>query len=120
MIGASELMSKKSLNEIFKSLSNAPFNIDCSTAEGSIFAAEIVTFLQATDWTIYETTMTCGGDFVELEFTKRGQSFFLSFEHCHWLEISICNETGDRITSFSQSPLEKSIELIAKRKTIFD
>ena len=113
-------MSKKNLQELIHSLANDPFNIDCSTVDAAIFAAEIVNYLQATNWIIYETSIICGGDLVEIEFKKKDRSIFLSLQHCNWLEIYICNKFGNHISSFSQSPLTTSINLIAKQKTIFD
>ena len=69
-------MSKKNLQELIHSLANDPFNIDCSTVDAAIFAADIVNYLQATNWIIYETSIICGGDFVEIEFKKRIDPFF--------------------------------------------
>ena len=120
MTGDLELMSKKTPQEIMHSLTEYPFDIDCSTKEGAIFATEIINYLQATNWIIYETSSICGGDLLNLEFRKNGLSLFLSLEHCSWFEIFICDKFGNHISSFSQSPLTKSTELISKRKTIID
>ena len=113
-------MSKKTSHEIMHSLTDYPFDIDCSTKEGAIFATEIINYLQATNWIIYETSSICGGDLLNLEFKKKDRSFFLSLEHCNWIEISICDNFGNYISSFSQSPLTTSIEQIAKRKPVID
>ena len=120
MTGDMELMSKKTSHEIMHSLTDNPFDIDCSTKEAAIFATEIINYLQATNWIIYETSSICGGDLLNLEFKKKDRSLFLSLEHCNWIEISICDNFGNCISSFSQSPLTTSIEQIAKRKPIID
>ena len=113
-------MNKRFPDEIIQSLVNNPLDINCSTNDGAKFAAEIVNYLQATNWIIYETSSICGGDLLNLEFKKKDRSFFLSLEHCNWIDISICDNSGNYISSFSQSPLTTSIEQIAKRKPIID